>query len=335
MPTKDTNSSGEATFELSAGNYSVNVSEPGYVDGSDSFSIGDNEQITRVVTLSEEEPATVTVTVTDADTGTAIEGATVTASGTSQTTDSSGVTTLSLPAGSHEITANSGGYVSNSTPITVDWGESVSTSLPLTAEVEPTLVDDFERTNIDPWTDTSRGDTPISITSGAGINSSRGLHCPTRGEGEVFAGLDNFPEADGGPNNDGAWDFWIRPSVSEGTADIARFEFAKNGTREGRLRFWFDITNNSVSLRHMVGTTSDFLMGHTVTMSTGSAVNVIVNEWRSDGYFSVEYRNESGTLLDEEAATLDIGSSIPIDGGMSIWCNDTTGVDIDEIHLRG
>ena len=114
--TKTTNSSGYTTFSsLSLGTYSFTASKTGYESGSDSTTLTSSDTKTLTIYLTPEEvlptAGTITVTVKDADTYTAISGASVSGSGYSGTTNSSGkVTFSSIPFGSYTFTASKTGY---------------------------------------------------------------------------------------------------------------------------------------------------------------------------------------------------------------------------------
>lgn len=118
--TKTTNSSGYTTFSsLSLGTYSFTASKTGYESGSDSTTLNSSGTRTLTIYLTPEEvlPTTgdITVYVRDANTNALISGASVSGSGYSGTTNSSGkVTFSSIPFGSYTFTASKTGYSSGS-----------------------------------------------------------------------------------------------------------------------------------------------------------------------------------------------------------------------------
>ncbi|MBP2657165.1 MAG: Carboxypeptidase regulatory-like domain [Firmicutes bacterium] len=80
----------------------------------------------------------VEITVTDSS-GTAIEGATVSYSAGSATTDSSGQVTFSgLAAGTYEFTATESGYTSSSVSITAVAGSTVTATISLASDTTTT-----------------------------------------------------------------------------------------------------------------------------------------------------------------------------------------------------
>lgn len=322
MPTQDTNSDGEATFDLAEGNYRVDVVRDGYESGSSSFSIGAGESITETIALQRSEQATVTVTVTDRSTGDAIEGATVTIGGQQGTTNSAGQVTFTIDGGEYEITANIGGYVGDSTPISVNWGATRSMSLPLEPEIEPTLVDDFERDMIDPWVNTHEEETQAVIQQSSGLNSTHGLYFPAPASAEVYAGLENFPEAGGGPNNDGAWEAYVRLEETGGAADIARLDFA---AQDGGDQLRWQIETDYVRLSGP-NSSLDFF----VSIGQGDTRILRIHEWRTDGYIDASIRDASDTMLDRQSTTF---ASAPTSGGLRGWTNYTTALSIDSVYL--
>lgn len=328
MPTQETNSSGETTFDLAEGNYSATASMEGYADSSTSFTLEEGDEITRTITLTAEDPATLNVTVTDGSTGDPIDGATVTAGSTSGTTDSTGAVSLSVSAGEYEVEASANGYLANSTPVSVDWGETRSVSLVLEPEESPTLVDDFERSAIDPWYNTHVEDNDVTIATSAGIVSDRGLKVVPASSASVYSGLDNFPRAEGGPNNDGAWEAYFRFNEFGGTTESVRLEFA---AEEGGTALRWQVSDDSISLR--VGSSWQYTLGS--SQGVGDVRILRVNEWRTDGYLDASVHDANGTELDREARILDPGSDTPSSGGLRVWSNYSTGADFDNFQLLG
>lgn len=109
-----TNSSGYKKFSsIPLGSYTFTASKSGYSSGSGSAAIskGDTSETITIYLTPLPTSGTITVTVKDADTYTAISGASVSGSGYSGTTNSSGkVTFSSIPFGSYTFTASKTGY---------------------------------------------------------------------------------------------------------------------------------------------------------------------------------------------------------------------------------
>ncbi|MCK4474688.1 carboxypeptidase regulatory-like domain-containing protein, partial [Candidatus Bathyarchaeota archaeon] len=123
-----TDSNGCYTMFVLAGTYVVRASAPGYASESQSnVKVFEGKTTTRNFELETIPPGSIIGNVTDVKTGSGIAGATVTADGYTNTTDTNGNYILSsLPPWTYNVTVSASGYVSDSIKITVPSGESIT-----------------------------------------------------------------------------------------------------------------------------------------------------------------------------------------------------------------
>src|SRR6266851_3319947 len=120
---------------LAPGTYTATATASGYTSQSASVTLTASTTTTQNFALAP-NPGTITGTVTDAGTAAPISGATVSYSGGSTTTNSSGVYTLAnVTEGSYSVTAGATGYVSQSRTVTVGPGATATQNFALTAQV--------------------------------------------------------------------------------------------------------------------------------------------------------------------------------------------------------
>ncbi len=117
-------SSGNYTLSnVPAGTVQVTASLSGYQTATQNVTVTAGQATTANFTLAQATTATVTGTVKNISTGALIVGATVSYSGGSATTNSSGVYSLSnVPGGTQTFTAAANGYLSSSSTIAVNGG---------------------------------------------------------------------------------------------------------------------------------------------------------------------------------------------------------------------
>ena len=123
-----TDSNGCYTMFVLAGTYVVRASAPGYASESQSnVKVFEGKTTTRNFELETIPPGSIIGNVTDVKTGSGIAGATVTADGHTNTTDTNGNYILSsLPSWTYNVTVSASGYVSDSTKRTVPSGGSIT-----------------------------------------------------------------------------------------------------------------------------------------------------------------------------------------------------------------
>ena len=119
-----TDSSGNYTLsKVPAGTVQVTASLSGYQTATQNVTVTAGQTTTANFTLSQAAAGTVTGTVKNISTGQVIVGATVSYSGGSAMTNSSGVYSLSnVPGGTQTITASANGYLSVASTVTVNSG---------------------------------------------------------------------------------------------------------------------------------------------------------------------------------------------------------------------
>jgi hypothetical protein len=128
-----TDSNGYYAMFALAGRYTVTASAPGYASASQSnVRVVEGETATRNFELLTIPPGSITGNVADAKTGIGIAGATVTADGYTNTTDTNGNYVLSsLPSWTYNITVSASGYISDGTKRTVPSGGSITANFML------------------------------------------------------------------------------------------------------------------------------------------------------------------------------------------------------------
>lgn len=128
-----TNSIGYYTMFVLAGTYTVTASALGYASKSQSnVKVSEGKTTTVNFVLQFVPPGSIVGNVTDATTGNVIAGATVTASGHSNNTNTNGSYVLSnLPAWTCTVTVSMSGYIGDSAVVTVPSGGSVTVNFSL------------------------------------------------------------------------------------------------------------------------------------------------------------------------------------------------------------
>lgn len=133
--TQMTDENGEVSFELENGDYTVEVSASDYQSTSQSVMVDGSDASATFTLTAEQTPEQTpapeyehTVTVVDSE-GNAVEGATVTVDGESQTTNADGEATFNLESGDYEATIEANGQ-SYSDSITVDGADGSSEVAP-------------------------------------------------------------------------------------------------------------------------------------------------------------------------------------------------------------
>ena len=184
-------SSGEAVTTTTADNGSFSLGLPpgtwtlkgvlaGYTAQPVSMTLGPAETANGVTLNLTPNQSTISGTV-KTPSGTPVSAASVVGGGSSTTTNTSGLFTLSVPAGTHTLTVSKTGYSTvSSGPWTVNWGETLSgvvaTVSPNVASVSGTVA--YGGSGIIGATVTatpSTGDTPVQVTTGTGGTYSLGL----------------------------------------------------------------------------------------------------------------------------------------------------------------
>jgi len=129
-----TNSNGYYTMFALAGTYIVTASAPGYASTSQSnVKVFEGKTTTKNFALVTIPPGNIIGNVTDVKTGNGIAGATVTADGHTNNTDTEGNYILSsLPFWTYTVTVSALGYVNDSKKITVPSGGSITVDFSLT-----------------------------------------------------------------------------------------------------------------------------------------------------------------------------------------------------------
>jgi len=129
--TTDTNGNYSLT-NVSPGTYTLTASKSGYSNKSQSVTVNSNANTTSNFSLTAGTTSgsgTVTGKVTNVSTGGAISGATVSYSGGSATSNTSGVYTLSnVPAGTYNMTAAHSGYLNRTLSVTVTANATTTTN---------------------------------------------------------------------------------------------------------------------------------------------------------------------------------------------------------------
>lgn len=238
-------------------------------------------------------------------------------------TDSNGEATFTLDPGDYETTVSLSGYHDSTLPFTVEGGEERDISITLSADEPSYVVDHFGRSSISPWY-TRDGYEPIATSSQAGLVSDTGLYMQPGASGMVTEGLENFPTAGGGPNNDGAFQFWYRMEESGGTANITRVDFAMDGNDHYRLQ----IEDDYVGFR--VGGSD--AMSLYPSLGVGDIRCMRINQWTTGGDLDFGIYDTNGNELARDSFT-DSRSARPQGGGLRTWTNGSTAFSIDEWEL--
>ncbi|AQL43515.1 hypothetical protein BV210_12775 [Halorientalis sp. IM1011] len=124
---------GSYSLTVEAGDYTVEASANGYESDSQNVTVNAEETTTANFSLTEiVNDGTIEGTVTD-DSGSAIEGATVSADGQSTTTAADGSYSLTVEEGDYTVEANADGYQSDNATVTVTAGETTSQNFSLSA----------------------------------------------------------------------------------------------------------------------------------------------------------------------------------------------------------
>lgn len=325
---RETDSNGEATFDVDEGDYTVSVSHSEFESATTSVSLDADETLTETVTITSLEQGTIQIIV-EPDDADVIEDAEVELSGegrlAQQTTGSdSSVTFENVTPGTYTITVTAGGYDDASATVSIDWAEDIEEHIPIESSDEPTLVDDFDRTSIDPWENT-HDTNDVGITTDVDFAPGNGLEVIEASSAEVHSGLENFPAAGGGPNNDGAWEAHVRVDSWGGTSDIVRLEFAVSDNDHLR----WQLENDTISIRHG----SDWEWQLPVSTDPGDVRILRVNEWDSSGYMDISAHDEGGTQLAREDNTFGAGSGAPTDGGLAAWTNFSSEFTVGLLQL--
>lgn len=119
------------TSWIPIGNYTVTCASPSYVTQQLSITLTAGATATAACSLTP-TPGTIQGTITNASTGAAISGATVSYSGGSATTNSSGQYSLTgVQAGTYTVKASASGFLPNTGSVAVTAGGTVALSFPI------------------------------------------------------------------------------------------------------------------------------------------------------------------------------------------------------------
>jgi hypothetical protein len=131
--TATTDNTGSYTLtSVPEGTYTLTVSASGYQTQTQGVTVGPGATVTQNFALTA-QTTTLTGTVTDASTAKTIAGATVSAGGSTATTNGSGVYTISgLAPGTYTATASANGYTAQSASVTVNSGATTTQNFALT-----------------------------------------------------------------------------------------------------------------------------------------------------------------------------------------------------------
>lgn len=151
-----TNSNGYYTMFVLAGKYTVTASAPGYASESQSnVMVSGGETITQDFALETIPLGSIIGNVTDFKTGSGIAGATVTADGYANTTDSNGNYILrNLPAWTYTVAVSAAGYVGDSMKRTVPSAGSVTADFTLAP---------YTKTHLEPYLNFGNPDQSFNV----------------------------------------------------------------------------------------------------------------------------------------------------------------------------
>lgn len=311
-----TGSGGSADFDLDAGEYEIDVSRDGYHPATETVELDEGSR--RSITIVMERDyvmADLTVVVEDTD-GDPVTNATVTVDDDSEDVDSDGEAEFELEAGSYTVEAEAPSFDDNSIDIELDWGESATEVIELTPTDDPYTVDDFERDNHEPWQNSGGGDAYISSDSALGPDSTRGFYIPEQATVSTND-LDNMLAADGGPNGEGAFEFYYRFESFGGTSDQGRFFFGDTNH--------FRLADDRLGLRLEGQEVLTFFF----PVGVGDTRLVRVYEWTSNSLDVGIYDEDGEEELDRQSVT---DSRVSTSGEMELWVNFTTEFSIDDIR---
>jgi hypothetical protein len=196
-------------------------------------------------------------------------------------------------------------------------------------------VDNYERDSLGSAYDS----TTATIQASSAFEGDSGMYVPEQ-DGEYFgsdSGLDYYPEASGGPNSDGAFQFAFRFEAFNGSSHIARVLFARGGDQFYNCEFT-DGSGGKMGFRHNF---TDALTWNNVDQlaTTGNWVVVKMHEWRTDGFIDIGLYDgdpdASGTTELRREQYTDSRSDRPQSGGIDFWTNYSTEFSFDAWELIG
>lgn len=208
-----------------------------------------------------------------------------------------------------------------------DGGGGGGTTDPDPTPTDPTYyVDNFERSSVGSAYTTN----DASIRNSSAFKGSRGLYIPSAQSFRSTSGLNNYPRAGGGPNNDGAHQFAFRFESFGGTSDVVRVHFAYGGSNFYTVEF----NKGKCGFRHNY---TDRLTWHDSAIDVGKWLVFRMWKWRTDGYIDCGLYDgdpdASGTREIRREQYTDTRSARPQSGGIGFYSNYTTTFSVDAWEL--
>ena len=290
-----TSSTGTYSFaSVAAGTYSVTASKTGYTSQTASVTITAGQNATQNFQLT----ATSTTgsfsgTVTDASNA-PIAGATVSYSGGSTTTSSTGTYSFpSVAAGTYSVTASKSGYTSQTTSVTVTAGQNATQNFQLTATGGNGSVSG-KVTNIS--TGAGLASVTVSYSGGSTVTSSTG----TYSFASVAAGTYTFTASRAGYLARSA-----SATVTSGQTTTLNFQLSTSGKIAGVVKNSSGVAISGATVKVVGGK-----IATTVTLSTGSTGSYSTS-WIPVGSYTVTV-SKTGYTTQSLPATVSTGTTTSV-----------------------